>query len=59
MALASHLPSLFPQKEPLHSLMGPDPEPLNRVLSGMKVGTRGQQKEELAFTNTGLNTTDL
>ncbi|XP_032484856.1 cadherin-related family member 2 [Phocoena sinus] len=45
--------------EPLHSLMGPDPEPLNRVLSGMKVGTRGQQKEELAFTNTGLNTTDL
>ncbi|XP_022420063.1 cadherin-related family member 2 [Delphinapterus leucas] len=47
------------KKEPLHSLMGPDPEPLNRVLSGMKVGTRGQQKEELAFTNTGLNTTDL
>ncbi|XP_007463188.1 PREDICTED: cadherin-related family member 2 [Lipotes vexillifer] len=45
-------------KEPPHSLMGPDPEPLNRVLSGMKAGTRGQ-KEELAFTNTGLNTTDL
>ncbi|XP_067588861.1 cadherin-related family member 2 [Pseudorca crassidens] len=47
------------ENEPLHSLMGPDPEPLNRVLSGMKVGTRGQQKEELAFTNTGLNTTDV
>ncbi|XP_059864315.1 cadherin-related family member 2 [Delphinus delphis] len=47
------------KNEPLHSLMEPDPEPLNRVLSGMKVGTRGQQKEELAFTNTGLNTTDV
>ncbi|XP_036704706.1 cadherin-related family member 2 [Balaenoptera musculus] len=47
------------KKEPLHSLMGPDPEPLNRVLSEMKAGTHGQQKEELAFTNPGLNTTDL
>ncbi|XP_059948430.1 cadherin-related family member 2 [Mesoplodon densirostris] len=46
------------EMRPLHSLMGPDPEPLNRVLSGVKAGTRGQQKE-LAFINTGLNTTDL
>ncbi|KAB0395719.1 hypothetical protein E2I00_006811, partial [Balaenoptera physalus] len=50
---------LLTWKEPLHSLMGPDPEPLNRVLSEMKAGTHGQQKEELAFTNPGLNTTDL
>ncbi|XP_057584441.1 cadherin-related family member 2 [Hippopotamus amphibius kiboko] len=47
------------KKESLHSPMGPDPEPLNQVLSGWEVGTRGQQKEELAFTNTGLDTTDL
>eukprot|EP00069_Balaena_mysticetus_P013823 bmy_08397T0 len=51
--------SLKEWKEPLHSLMGPDPEPLNTVLSGMKAGTRGQQEEKLAFTNPGLNTTDL
>uniref|UniRef100_A0A8D1CLY9 Cadherin-related family member 2 n=1 Tax=Sus scrofa TaxID=9823 RepID=A0A8D1CLY9_PIG len=58
LALALHLPSLFPQKEALCSLKEQDPEPLSRVLSARKVGPR-EQKEGLAFDNKGLNTTDL
>ena len=37
--------------------MGPHPEPRKSELSGRKVGS--EQKEELAFTNLGLDTTDL
>lgn len=37
--------------------MGPDLEPWNSELSGRKAGS--EQKEELAFTNLGLDTTDL
>lgn len=44
-------------KEPSHSPAGSDAEPLSAVLSGRKVGTEGQQ--QLSFTNTGLDTTDL
>uniref|UniRef100_A0A8D0YNH4 Cadherin-related family member 2 n=1 Tax=Sus scrofa TaxID=9823 RepID=A0A8D0YNH4_PIG len=36
LALALHLPSLFPQKEALCSLKEQDPEPLSRVLSARK-----------------------
>ncbi|XP_069447847.1 cadherin-related family member 2 isoform X1 [Ovis canadensis] len=45
------------KKEPLNGPMGPDPEPWNSELSGRKAGS--EQKEELAFTNLGLDTTDL
>nr|XP_054107881.1 cadherin-related family member 2 isoform X2 [Callithrix jacchus] len=38
---------------------GPDPEPLNLVLSGRQAGVSGQQLEELSYTNAGLDTTDL
>ncbi|XP_040301852.1 cadherin-related family member 2 isoform X1 [Herpailurus yagouaroundi] len=45
------------KKEPLHSPVELDTEPLGAVLSGRKVDTDGQQ--ELSFTNAGLDTTDL
>ncbi|XP_016052626.1 PREDICTED: cadherin-related family member 2 [Miniopterus natalensis] len=45
-------------KETLHSLMEPDTEPLSTVLSGRQAGIGGRQ-QELAFTNAGLDTTDL
>lgn len=54
----SHLSSFPLQKETLHSLMEPDTEPLSTVLSGRQAGTGGRQ-QELAFTNAGLDTTDL
>ncbi|KAK2500800.1 hypothetical protein MC885_008239 [Smutsia gigantea] len=44
-------------KEPLHSPVGSDLEPLSAVLSGRKTGMGGQQ--EVSFTNDGLDTTDL
>uniref|UniRef100_A0A8C3VLH9 Cadherin-related family member 2 n=1 Tax=Catagonus wagneri TaxID=51154 RepID=A0A8C3VLH9_9CETA len=47
------------KKEALCSPKEPDPEPLSRVLSARKAGLHEQQKEELAFDNKGLNTTDL
>ncbi|XP_017524056.1 cadherin-related family member 2 [Manis javanica] len=46
------------KKEPLHSPMGSDLEPLSVVLSGRKTGMGGQQ-EAVSFTNDGLDTTDL
>ncbi|XP_019693964.3 cadherin-related family member 2 isoform X2 [Felis catus] len=45
------------KKEPLHSPVELETEPLGAVLSGRKVDTDGQQ--ELSFTNAGLDTTDL
>ncbi|KAM4819631.1 cadherin-related family member 2 [Thomomys bottae] len=36
-----------------------DPEPLTAVLAERKVGAKEQQKEVLAFSNAGLDTTDL
>ncbi|XP_019511096.1 PREDICTED: cadherin-related family member 2 [Hipposideros armiger] len=46
------------KKEPLHSSMEADEEPLSVVLSGRKAGTGGQQNQ-VSFTNAGLDTTDL
>ncbi|XP_052012425.1 cadherin-related family member 2 [Apodemus sylvaticus] len=49
----------FKRKDLPHSSPEPDPEPLTAVLSGRTAGTSGKQKEKLAFTNPGLDTTDL
>lgn len=46
------------KKEPLHSSMEPDEEPLSVVLLEKEASTGGRQNE-LSFTNSGLDTTDL
>ncbi|KAG8513098.1 hypothetical protein J0S82_002546 [Galemys pyrenaicus] len=57
LIITSTLPLL--QKKPLNSrLEKPDAEPLSMVLSGKNEGV-SRQKEELSFTNAGMDTTDV